>query len=168
MSCPLEQQKRSNISAGTIADDELICRGAIDGTHGNKKTGNVRSALIEKRALAEGTLSIYRARGATGWDLGDVAAQLMSMGILNPVFKVIGVPAAELRNITIDEIKICVLDETECDQAGNHHSLHGHISPCRNHTPLNRSSDAFERIRLGVWHHYETANSDPNRSLIVS
>lgn len=167
MSCPLEQQKRSHLSAGTIADDELICRGAIDGTHGNRNTGSVRSALIEKKALAEGALSIFRAKGTTGWELRDVAIQLMSMGILRPVFKVIGVPASELRSITINAVKICVLDETECDQAGNHHSLHGHISPCRNHTPFNKSSDAFEQIRLGVWHHYESANKDPTRTLIV-
>jgi hypothetical protein len=160
--CPLEQQKRRDDSVGPIADDELICRGALDEVHGNINTCNVRNALVEKKAFAEGTLSVYRAKGATGWELEDVAERLTEMELLKPLFKVIGVPASELRAIVIEAVRVCVLDETECDHDGGHHPLHGHITPCRDHTPLDRTSDLFEKLRLGVWTHYQSASWENN------
>lgn len=151
MPCPLQLATQSAHSIGPIEDEELICRGALDETHGNMGTCLVRNSIIEKKALAEGHLSVFRALGNTTWELDDVAIQLKDMNLLKPVFKVIGVRASDLRATTVNGVRVCVVDETESNAAGDHHPLHGHITPCRNHVPMDRSTDLFDQLRLGIW-----------------
>ncbi len=159
MSCPHEKVPQSAHSPGVISNDELICRGALDGSHGNKKSGVVRHTIIDKKALADGHLSIFRAGGNTGWGLADVAAQLQSMKLIKPLFKVLGVSAGTLRAIKVGGVNVCIVDETECDDQGNHHKLHGHVTPCRLHAQLDPTTDQFDQLRLGIWTEYQATKN---------
>src|SRR5262249_31155409 len=147
---------QSEYSIGPIEGDELICRGAFDPSGGDQTTGKVTKGLIDKHALASGQLSTYRARGRTDWDLHDVATHVQAND-RRVLFKVVGVPASDLRSVQVDNVFICVVDETECDRQGNHHKLHAHVTTCRDHPLMQVGTPLFDKLLLGVWTCYRTA-----------
>lgn len=147
--CVLEQSPASTHSIGPVSDSEFVCRGAYDGKHGNANTGSISAQIVEKRSLAAGRQSVFRAGRDIGWHLEDVADTLKAQ---NPVglFQVVGVRASRIRSMqTKSGTRLCLIDETECDSQGNHHKFHAHITPCRSNVAVSvpaNPTDPWVRI----------------------
>lgn len=131
--CPLEQEALSEHSPGPIHDDEFICRGAFDGRHGNANTGNITVAIFQKTEIAKGQQSVWRAGRRVSWDLENVRDELhKDESSERRLFKVVGVRARRLRQFrSASGVKLCIVDETQQDPDGKHHSHHAHLTPCR-------------------------------------
>lgn len=131
--CKLEQERQSADSHGPVADGELICRGVFDPRHGNSRTRLIKTAIVEKKSLAKGQQSAYRAGRETGWHLEDLRDWLMPQVPSDQVlFQISAVKAGRIRAISsVAGPGIRVLDETACDPNDATHPNHVHISPCR-------------------------------------
>lgn len=152
--CPLEAEPQSPDSIGPIDDAELICRAAYYSSSANK-SGKINIDLIDKKALAGGTLSVWRALGKNGWSLEDTLAHLKTevpagARILKAV---VGVTAGEVRKAKCEVGRCCVLDETDCG-GGKTHPRHAHISPCR-HSDIASNPDALRALRDVLWNLYK-------------
>jgi hypothetical protein len=148
--CPLEQAAQSAHSLGTISDEEFICRGALNERHGNANTGNITAAIIERSKIASGEQSVWRAGRSVSWDLENVRDELKKDELPDHrLFKVVGVRAKRIRELKSKSgAKLCVVDETQRDKAGNHHTHHAHITPCRNDPdrPMNDPNAPWVRV----------------------
>jgi hypothetical protein len=95
------------------------------------KTG-VKIAFIRERDFENGKLSVWRVKVPDTASLGALVPKLNipSGQILK---QILYVTAGDVRRILVlpGPSKLCVVDETEVDDAGNKDPHHAHISPCR-------------------------------------
>lgn len=132
LACVLEGLQQDSYSIGVVADDESIARGAYDPSHGRAATLNIGNGIITNRDLIAGTVSVYRI-SSTGISIDDLVPLLKGARKDAELFAISAASAAKIRSIkrANGDRALCVLDECECDQAGNKHAAHAHISLCR-------------------------------------
>jgi hypothetical protein len=137
------------ISLGVIDDDETIVRGAFDPRSGNARTRLVKSAIIPKPDLLSGNFSVWRIEPE-----GISCDRLISRLDVIPgqsLFALCAIAARDLRAMKIgSERALSVVDECECDQAGNKHEAHAHIALCKGLVAQGVGKDHpdFEQLRL--------------------
>jgi hypothetical protein len=132
LACALEGQQQDPHSIGIISNDEPIARGAYDPSHGKAATLNISNGIITNKDLIAGTVSVYRI-SPQGISVDDLIPLLKGARKDANLFAISAASAAKIRAIKRDngDRALCVLDECDCDQEGNKHTAHAHISLCR-------------------------------------
>jgi hypothetical protein len=130
--CPREAVQQDQVSLGVIASNENLARGAFHPTAGDGYKLKIRSSLIPKDDLLNGTGSVWRLAppGLSFEEALDKIQQARDQ----PLFAVAAAPVGKIREIRLgaDGARaFCVVDECNCDQHGSKHPAHAHIAICR-------------------------------------
>lgn len=134
--CEREAVSLGPPSAGSVQDEEIICRGHYQMP--DKRPGRPlrKLSIIKETDLLNGELSVWRASRLCNSTVDDAVGILHQHGPTGgSLWKVYGITANRLRTLDLSEINLnrafCVLDDTRCDDQGGRHALHAVIAICR-------------------------------------
>lgn len=150
-SCSLQLISQHEKSAGTIEDEEAICRGAF-GPDLHYKKGAIKISFIRKSDIQKGILSVWRYSDKAKMSLDDIWSIIASeTPNNNHLIEIYHTTADSIRKMKSGNWFFCVLDECNTDDKGGYHKAHAHISPCRVRlTRVVISEKEIEQIRADL------------------
>jgi hypothetical protein len=128
--CSLEQTAFSELSDGPVDSTEVLWRWIVDPTNIRKE--NVRwKSLLNRRELFEGYgLSVWRSQYTSRDEATSLAQKHLATE--DKTFRgVVDVYTDEVRAQLQNNNRVfCIVDDTECNQHGDHHPAHAGIRVC--------------------------------------
>lgn len=140
--------QQDEVSLGPIADDETIVRGALDPRHWNAKDRKIKAAVIRKKDLFSGNLSVWRVE-PHGISLAELVERLGAVPEQR-LAALCGISARDIRSIEASGARaFSVVDECDCDRDGNKHPAHAHIALCKSliANGVDLEHPEFEQVR---------------------
>ena len=140
--CRLEEKTCHPASSGPVADEEFVCRGAIDPDDVGRD-GIVKPRFIPNSHFMKGKISVWRVSSVTDEELSAVAP-LVTLPAGKKLDRLLCIKVDIIRGLGRQKSgsqQFCVLDECEVDKCGNAHPQHAHVSSCRKNDSLARDVD---------------------------
>lgn len=131
--CVREQTPQHPNSPGVVTDPEVVCRGAYDPIHFNKK-GALRAAVVRPKDLIAGELSVWRRDRDPNFGLDGVKGELEKAAADGHELRLIlGATAEAIRAIRLEALGqnqriFCVLDDCRTDEKGGWHPEHATVT----------------------------------------
>jgi hypothetical protein len=154
--CPAEQTPQHEHSPGVVADEEIVCRGALDPMHFNKK-GQVKAAFIRSTHLLDGELSIWRISRQPRFGVAEACHEIENTKPADQALKALySAKVEQLRAFKIsiegdDKRAACVIDDCRTDEADGYHPEHAVIAlSCHDGLDWKEDEAAFDAAREGL------------------
>ena len=154
--CPAEQDPQHEHSPGVVADEEIVCRGALHPMHFDKK-GELKAAFIRSAHLLDGELSVWRISRQPHFGVAEACIEIENTKPADQALKrLYSANVKQLRalRIVVDggyKRVACVVDDCRTDEAGGYHREHAVIA-LSSHEGLDWREDqvAFDTAREGL------------------
>lgn len=145
-------QDNNGVSPGPIYNNERIARAGFHNKSVNQNSGNIRKSLIDKSGLFASQLSVWRLSARAQMQAENLVDILKARNDLpGELCSILSCRTSDIKAIIDPHSEgraLCVVDECECDQDGNHHPAHAHIALCNiiRSTNIEKTSANFQQI----------------------